>query len=118
MLKQLSNFIEIIPISNFDVITDTSKLQYYTGEPNFKQTTEIDNGNAYVKQSDEREIITMSALEAKRLNDSHALIMLETTDGVRQVWGTFDNPVHITINYDVAGVKLSLIRKAISPIVF
>ena len=126
MKNQIANLIEIIPVvfiasqTKDTITTKTGKtmLKYYTSESKFEQSSNIENGNHYVSQTDERVVTDMPDYVQRNLNGCDVAVILETTSGVRRVWGDRDNPVQCVIKYDTSGVKLSLTRKSPTPLLF
>ena len=125
-MKQLANKITIIPVQYIasqteDTITPTDPkrlMLFFTGEDKFKQEGDKENGNPYIEQSDEREVIIITKEQIKLLHGSAVAVILETTKGIRRVWGSKEYPVHCKIDVFPAGIKIKLSRKALSPLLF
>jgi hypothetical protein len=125
-MKQLANKIKIIPVQYIasqteDTITPTDPkylLEFFTGDDKFKQESDEENGNPYTDQSDEREITAITPQQQQLLHGSSVAVVLETTKGVRRVWGSQEYPVHCRVDVFLSGIKLKLFRKALQPLFF
>ena len=125
-MKQLPNKITIIPAQYIasqteDTIipTDPKRLiPFFTGDDKFKQESDEENGNPYTEQSDEREITAITPEQIALLHGSAVAVILETTKGIRRIWGSKEYPVHCKIDVFPAGIKIKLSRKALSPLLF
>jgi hypothetical protein len=125
-MKQLANKITIIPVQYIvsqteDTITPTDPkrlMPFFTGDDNFKQEGDEENGNPYTEQSDEREITAITPEQISLLHGSAVAVILETTKGIRRVWGSKEYPVRCKVDTFPDGVKIKLSRKALSPLLF
>jgi hypothetical protein len=126
MKTQLCNKIEIIPIQyissqtsiNITPTEDKYLMSFLTGDSNFQQSGDTQSGNAFVNQSDERNIIGMTVGQMELLFGAKVAVILQTTEGVKCVWGTPDYPVMCEINTYSNGAKLKLSCKSPFPVVF
>jgi hypothetical protein len=125
-MKQLANKIKIIPVQYIasetgDAVTPTDPkylMEFFTGDDKFKQEEEDENGNPYTKQSDEREVTSITPEQITLLHGSRVVVILETTKGIRRIWGSKEYPVQCKTDVFPDGVKLKLSRKALQPLFF
>jgi hypothetical protein len=125
-MKQLANRIKIIPVQYIssqteETITPTDPkylMEFFTGDDKFKQEAEEENGNPYTGQSDEREITAITPEQIALLHGSRVVVLLETTKGIRRIWGSKEYPVQCKVDVFPNGVKIKLSRKALHPLSF
>jgi hypothetical protein len=125
-MKQLANKITIIPVQHIASITNDTitpakpeyLMEFYTGDDKFKQEGDMEKGNPYTTQSDEREVTAITPEQIALLHGSKVVVSLETTKGTVRIWGSKDYPVRCNVNVFPDGVKLNLSRKAIHPLLF
>jgi hypothetical protein len=125
-MKQLANKIKIIPVQYIasqteEAITPTDSkylIEFFTGDDKFKQESDEENGNPYTEQSDEREVSVITPEQITLLNGSRVVVLLETTKGIRRIWGSKEYPVQCKVDVFPAGVKIKLSRKALHPLSF
>jgi hypothetical protein len=125
-MKQLANKIKIIPVQYIasidnDTITPAKPeylIEFYTSDDKFKQEGDMEKGNPYTNQSDEREVTAITPEQIALLQGSQVVVSLETTKGIVRVWGSKDYPVRCKVDVFPNGVKLNLSRKAIHPLLF
>jgi hypothetical protein len=125
-MKELANKIKIIPVQYIASETEDTiipvdpkyLIEFFTGDDKFKQESDEENGNPYTEQSDEREVTAITPGQIALLHGSRVVVLLETTKGIRRIWGSKEYPVHCKVDVFPNGVKIKLSRKALSPLLF
>jgi hypothetical protein len=125
-MKQLANKIKIIPVQYIASQTEDSitpadpkyLIEFFTGDDKFKQEGDIEKGNPYTKQSDEREIADITPEQTRLLHGGRVVVLLETTKGLRRTWGSTEYPVQCKVDVFPDGAKLKLSCKALNPLLF
>ncbi|MDR1629937.1 MAG: hypothetical protein LBS36_06965 [Oscillospiraceae bacterium] len=125
-MKELANKIKIIPVQYIasdteDTITPVNPkylMEFFTGDDKFQQKGDMENGNPYTEQSDEREVTAIMPEQITLLHGSRVVVLLETTKGIHRIWGSKEYPVQCKVDAFSNGVKLKLYRKALRPLLF
>ncbi|MDR1198350.1 MAG: hypothetical protein LBK94_04970 [Prevotellaceae bacterium] len=126
MKIELCNKIKIIPVQY--VLTQTAEyiiplanrhiMEFTTDGNEFKQESAEQNANPYFKQSLECTVKRITVEQTHLLLNSKVMVILETTKGIKRVWGSREYRVTCNIEFFPDGAKLKLSCDAVEPVIF